>query len=558
MASLSVNPRAIGARRNFFFMDSPARTALLGSVLAVATLAVYSPVHRHSFVHDDDYYYVVDNAHVHNGLDWKTVRWAFTAFDMVNWIPLTWLSHAVDYRLFGLNPAGHHDINAMLHALNAVLLFCVLKRATGFAGRSFMVAALFALHPINVEAVCWVAERKTMLSMVFFVLTLGAYRWYAHNPQICRYLLVAILYASAIMAKSQVIMLPLVLLLWDYWPLQRMFATSQGFVGGTKSVAPLPSRSFSWLVKEKVPLLVLAATDAAVTIKIQHAARIRYWRYPFSVGLENAVVAYVRYIGKALWPAWLAPYYPHPGNSLKMWQALGASALLLAITGLTLAARRVRYLAVGWLWFLVSLIPMIGIVQFGNQAMADRYAYEPFCGLFIMVCWSVTEWAERRHLASAVLPGLSVAVLVTLTTLTYRQVNYWGDDLALWSHALQVTSDNAFAEDRVGRDLKDRGKDAEAVQHFLRTLAINPANPDADLQVAFYEHQHGNLLVAIEHYKRVVNAAGSGTELRHRALINMGHAYADLGDTENARQCFKAANKLSGSVTHLDSSLYAQ
>ncbi|MGA2370690.1 MAG: tetratricopeptide repeat protein [Candidatus Korobacteraceae bacterium] len=521
------------------------KAALLGIALVAATVAVYWPVHTHSFVPDDDYFIIVDNMHIHQGLGLPTVKWAFTAMNMVNWVPVTWLSHAADYQIFGLNPAGHHDMNVVFHCLSAVLLFWMLQRATGFAGRSVMVAALFALHPMNVEAVAWVAERKTMLSMIFLVLALAAYRWYACRPGIGRYSVVALLYWLGLMAKSQVIMLPFLLLLWDYWPLQRMLPTGRGFVEGTNSFAPLPGRSFRFLVLEKIPLFVLALIDAAITLYVQHAGHPEQWPYPLRVRLDNAVVAYARYVGKALCPAWLAMRYPHPGNSLPLWQIIGAVALLLSITGFVLYARRFRYLTVGWLWFLISMIPMSGIVHFGDQAMADRYAYQPFCGLFLLICWGVAEWAELRHVPAMVLASVSVIVLAVLGTLTYRQVQLWGDDLALWSHALQVTSNNVFAEDRVGEDLQDEGKRSEAMQHFRRAVAIDPSDIYGNLQLAFYEHQRGNLHGAIAYYEAVIRSPESAAPgWKRRALANLGHAYGTLGDVDRARQCFLEATKL--------------
>jgi tetratricopeptide (TPR) repeat protein len=492
----------------------------------------------------DDYFYVVDNLHVHHGLDWATVKWAFTALNMVNWIPLTWLSHAVNYQFFGADPAGHHVVNVVLHILAAVLLFWTLKRATGFLGRSFMVAALFALHPINVEPVVWVAELKTMLSMIFLVLALAAYRWYASKPGIARYCLVALLYSCGLMAKSQILMLPVLLLLWDYWPLQRMWGGGTTEVAGTNSLKPLPARDFVWLVMEKAPLFLLALLDAAVTAKVQGAGRPHNWVYMLPNHIANAVVAYARYIGKALWPQWLGLHYPYAGTHLAAWQIIGASVLLLAITGLVLPALHHRYLAVGWLWFVINLIPMSGLISFGDQAMADRYAYHSFCGLFIMICWGTAEFCQQRHVPVAVTAGVSVAVLAVLTLLTYRQVHYWSDDLTLWSHTLAVSPESAIAEDWVAGDLMARGRTPQALQHYRRAVSLSPTDWVANLQLAFYEHQHGDPQKAIDHYQQVVRASGSSNEVKRQAYINMAHLYSRLGDVEHARQCFEAAEQV--------------
>src|SRR5208337_3715114 len=494
---------------------------VLALLLIVATVALYFPVKRYSFITFDDRDYVTRNYQIQSGLDWDTVQWSFTTFYSSNWHPLTWLSHALDYQLFRLNAAGHHETNILFHALNAGLLFWVLWRATGYAGRSFMVAALFALHPINVESVAWISERKNVLSMFFFLLALGAYRWYAQwvpHPSHCRwdggkigrYLLVVFLYALGLMAKPQIITFPCVLLLWDYWPLQRMFAPA-GAPSGTAPGTAAPASSFSWLIVEKLPLFLLSAASAALTIKAQRASGALngvFATYSFPSRLENAIVSYVRYMGKALWPAHLAIFYPHVEGLLNPWQVAGASILLLAITALVIAGRHRRYLLVGWLWFLGTLVPMIGVVQVGTQAMADRYAYLPFIGLFIMGCWGVPDLLLSRRTAasegSANLAGhgylsiaglavVSFSILLALLLVTRRQLDYWADDLTLWSHAAQVTRGNWLSEDMVGEALRDKGEPEAAMQHFRAAVAIYPAAPFPYFHIGLYEQEHGNL-----------------------------------------------------------------
>ena len=331
----------------------------------------------------------MENPHIKDGLTGATVFWALTHGYSANWHPLTWMSHALDVQVFGMDPAPQHDENVFFHALNAVLLFLVLKRATGYTGRSLMVAALFALHPLNVESVAWIAERKTMLSTLFCILALGAYGWYARKPGFGRYVVMAGLFVLGLMSKPQIIMLPLVLLLWDYWPLQRMGANT---LSETATGESITGRSFWWLVKEKIPLFFICLVDAGLTMIAQHTTGAPQ---PFSLWLriENALVSYARYIGKASWPTNLAVYYPHPGKAIQFWQVALASLLLLAITWFSVKASRHRYLIVGWLWFLIMLVPMIGLVQVDVQGMADRYAYASFIGLFLMVCWGVADWA---------------------------------------------------------------------------------------------------------------------------------------------------------------------
>ena len=384
-----------------------------------------------------------------------TIPWALTSYYASNWHPLTWISHALDSSSSSTNPAGMHDENVVLHMINVVLLFWVLWKATGYAGRSLMVAALFALHPINVESVAWIAERKTMLSMLFFLLALGAYRWYACRPRVGRYIVVALLFVLGLMSKPQMITLPFVLLLWDYWPLRRLRLGTEQSASGPET--DIPTRSVYALVKEKIPLFVICLVDSYLTMKAQRVGHPQYWPYTFPVRLENAIVSYARYVQKMFWPSGLAPMYPHPGNSIKLWQVSLALVFLLAVTALVAVCWRRRYLTVGWLWFLGTMVPMVGLMQVGRQSMADRYAYVPLLGLFIMLCWGVADWAQARHLPAALLPAVSVTVLATLAVLTYRQVGYWANDLTIWSHTVQVTDRNWFAEIEPGRHAAEFG-----------------------------------------------------------------------------------------------------
>ena len=551
------------SRSSLHLSRNRTRTVLIAVLLAGVTVALYLPVIHHPFLNLDDNQYVTENPYVQDGLTWPTVTWAFTSYDALNWHPLTWLSHATDVQVFGLDPAGHHAVNLLLHALNVVVLFLVLRRATGYVGRSAMVAALFALHPINVESVAWIAERKNLLSMLFFLLALGSYRWYAVAPakaramRAGRYLLVAVCFALGLMAKPQVITLPFVLLLWDYWPLQRMA------LGGSASAMTdgYPPIRLSRLLLEKAPLFVLCAASALVTMQAQRAggAVASLVKYSLSVRLENALVAYMGYLGKAFWPSKLALMYPHPGNSLKLWQVWLALLSLLAITEFVVRFRRRRYLLVGWLWFLGTLVPMIGIVQVGHQAMADRYAYLPLIGLFIMVCWGVadavtapnpTDRAEQISLTqprpqSLVLYAAGGVVLIALGIATHRQVQYWSDNLVLWSHVSDAIGPNLISEERMGDELLKRGKPAEAMQHFARATAIKPSDPDSNFAIAVYEQKQGNLPEAIQHYE-VVAAHAANPQMRARALTYMSYAYRDLGDSERARASLEAAKSAAG------------
>ena len=423
MASVGLRPE-VGTQSstNFFFSDSRARTLLLAVLLVLIAAVLYAPVHNHPFFNLDDYLDVVDNTHIHHGVDWQTIRWSFVTTNMANWIPLSWLSHALDYQLFGANPAGHHDMNVFFHALDAALLFWVLKRATGYTGRSFMVAALFAVHPMNVEVVAWIAERRSVLCTLFFVLALGTYQWYARNPTDKRYSAVALLFLLGLLAKPQVITLPVFLLLWDYWPLQRMLPHAPS---SSPPFEVYPQQTFWQLVKEKLPLLYLCIVDAIFTVYAQASVRPGLMP-PLSARLKNAVFSYWLYIKKCFWPAGMAPELPHLGAWLTVWQVLGALAFLLAITALVLVARRYRYLPVGWFWFLGMMVPMIGILQAGRQGMADRFGYQPYIGLFILVCWGVSDWAAKRRISVAWLASASAIILLALAMVTHRQIGYWG------------------------------------------------------------------------------------------------------------------------------------
>jgi len=526
---------AIEPKSQDFFGSPEKLSRVLCLFLIAATLVIYNRVNQNSFVNFDDDRYITENAHVRAGLTWGTIRWAFSSLAQANWHPLTWLSHALDCQLFRLNPDGHHYVNLLLHAVNAMLLFLILQRATGFTWRSFAVAALFALHPINVESVAWASERKNVLSMLFFLLALGAYGWYVRKPELRRYLVLAALFALGLMAKPQVITFPLVLLLWDYWPLGRVGSTHEF----SNKVA---QRGFSSLVIEKLPLFALSAASAIITMKAQSAggAVRSEIEYPFAVRFGNALLAYARYLGKAVWPSHLAAMYPHPGESLQAWQAVAAALLLGFISAGVWAARRRRYLLVGWLWFLGTLVPMIGLVQVGGQSMADRYAYLPLIGLFVMIAWGVADWAQHKHLPTRWLGIPTVLVLLIFSLLTHRQLAYWHDSITLWSHALEVTSRNFVAEDSLGGALVNEGQYEQAIPHFRSAVEINAHDPLGHLNICAYEQQHENFMQAIEHCRMVLRFTRD-TGLQANAYTNLGGAYRKIGDPSHAKASYEAA-----------------
>ena len=515
------------------------RNLLLCLLLVAATAVPYLAVHSHPFSNYDDNLYYRDNLNIEDGLTADTIHWSFTTFYAANWHPLTWMSHALDYQIFGHGAAGPHDMNLALHLINVLLLFGVLRRATGSGWRSFMVAALFGMHPVNVESVAWIAERKTVLSMLFFLrrwARIGGTREAAKRK--LRYLVVAALFACGLMAKPQVITLPFVLLLWDYWPLRRFPDAS--------SSEPA-SRQFSYrLVEEKFPLFAIVLASAWITMKAQRASNafLSLTIYPLPVRLENVIVAYVRYVGKALWPSGLALMYPHPLTTFALWKVALALLFLVAVTWLVLRRDRPRYLPVGWLWFVGTMVPMIGLVQVGSQAMADRYAYLPFVGLFVMIVWGVADVCEQRHLPKLLPAAASAVVLLALMAATYIQVGYWRDNVTLWSHTLAVTRDNFVAEDDLAGALLDAGRPADADVHYRAAAAIRPNDALSHLNIGIYQHKQGNLQAAIEEYKQVL-AVTSQRDWRQTALTNMARAYRGLGDSGAAQKYFAEAAKLS-------------
>ncbi len=506
-------------------------------VLAVATVALYFPVHHHPYINYDDNDYVYLNPQVQSGLTLETVRWAFTTSTASNWHPLTWLTHAAIAEIFGPGPAAQHDANVLFHTLNAVILFWVLLTATGFAGRSFMVAALFALHPVNVESVAWVAELKTSLSMLFFLLALGAYGWYAREPRRSRMAIVAFLFACGLMAKPQIITFPFVLLLWDYWPLRRVSLPDDESTGASPQQKDLRA-----LITEKIALFILVIISALLTIHVQHNARSWFPRY---TRVGNAILSYSLYIKNAVWPSHLALLYPHPGLSIQWWKVIASALFLVGVTLFVGVQRKHRYLPVGWFWFLGTLVPMLGVVQVGVQAMADRYAYISFIGLFIMICWGIAEFTRRKQIPAAALTTVSVVVLACLAVVARRQINLWQVEENLWRYTIAHTSRNWVAESQLGAALAMHGNIAEAMPHFGAALAIDPNEGNSNLAMAMYDLQQGQFAQAIAHYKIAVAQTAMRLEARQDGYIGMAKAYRALGDREKYAECLAKAKSLS-------------
>ncbi len=519
------------------FADPRKRNKIVCLLLAVVTLALYNPVNRHPFVNYDDDRYVINNPHVRQGLTADTFTWALTATEQANWHPLTWMSHALDVSLFRLNPAGHHFTSILLHVANVILLFLLLMWATNRFGPSLFVAALFALHPINVESVAWVAERKNVLCTTFFFLTLWAYGWYARKPDWKRYLAVAALFAAGLASKPMVITLPFVLLLLDYWPLARVRGAHEE---GDKT----PTLSWSRLVIEKLPLLALSAGSAVITMKAQQAGGAIRTADEVSLGarIATAIWAYAMYLWKMIWPARLAPLYPHPGGSLPAWQVVIAAAVLLAISAMVWRLRSRRYLPVGWLWFLGTLVPVIGLVSVGEAAMADRYAYIPLIGIFVMIAFGVTDWAESKQLGFW--PAIPAAlILATLAFTTHRQIDYWQSSVDLWSHTLAVTKNNFVAENNLGGALILEDREEEAHPHFEAAARINPKDPMSRNNLGIYFQKHNQMREAVAQYEAAVHLTNDPNFLA-QTYANLGAAQRSLSEDGPARESFEQSLRL--------------
>jgi protein O-mannosyl-transferase len=520
------------------FASPDKRNFIVCLLLVVFTLALYNPVNRHPFVNYDDDRYVTENPHIRQGLTADTFTWALTSTEQANWHPLTWMSHALDCSLFRLNPAGHHFTSVILHTINVVLLFLLLMWATGRLGPSVCVAALFAFHPINVESVAWVAERKNVLCTMFFFLALWAYGWYARKPGWKRYLVVAVLFAAGLSSKPMVITFPFVLLLLDYWPLQRVRESQPD----TDRAVP----SFSWprLALEKLPLLALSAASALITMQAQQSGgAVRSTeQFSFGVRLANAICAYAMYLWKMVWPARLAPLYPHPGDSLAAWQVTVAALLLIAVTALAIKFRARRYLLVGWLWFLGTLVPVIGLVQVGDAAMADRYAYIPLIGIFVMIAFGVFDLAESKQLGFW--PAIPAAlILVVLSFATHRQIGFWQSNRELWSHTLDVTRNNFIAEDNLGGALILEGNEEDAHVHFEAASHINPRDPMSHSNLGTYYQTHNQMREAVTQYQAAIQLT-SDPGLLAQTYANLGAAQRSLGQDDDAHQSFQQALRL--------------
>jgi Flp pilus assembly protein TadD len=537
--SLKTNPISENTLDSSTTIDSRSLflTVLVCLVLVLATFAVYWQVTGHDFVLLDDNLYVYENPHVQNGLTLDSIIWAFTTTHAGFKIPLTWLSLMLDFELYGLNAGGYHLTNLLLHIANVLLVFFILRFMTGALWRSAFVAALFALHPLHVESVAWVTERKDVLSTLFWLLTMWAYLGYVERPGMRRYLLIIVSFTLGLMAKPMLVTLPFILLLLDYWPLGRFHTSEQSHSHHATTPKAIhlrqPRSTVFRLVWEKLPLFALAAVVSAVTFLAQKSeGAVKSFRvFPIGVRFANALVSYINYIKKMIWPHPLAVYYPHPGNSLPVWKAAGAGVLLLCISILVLrAARRYPYLVVGWLWYIGTLVPVIGFVQAGSQAMADRFTYVPLIGLYIIIAWGVPEILSRLPHRNLYLATLSTTLFLFLMALTWKQLQYWKNSISLLEHTLEVTSNNWLCHNNLGVALDREGRTDEAINHYLDALRIKPEYAKAHNNLGVALDREGRTDEAINHYREAVRIKPEYAE----AHYNLGKALAREGRTDEA------------------------
>ena len=503
--------------------------------LSLLVLAVYWQVGGHAFLNLDDPYYVSENPVVQRGLTWEGIAWAFGGFHLANWHPLTWLSHMADVQVLGVSAGRHLAVNVVLHLLNTLLLFLLLRGATGRTWRSAAVAALFAVHPLHVESVAWVSERKDVLSTLFWLLATAAYLRYARRPGLLRYLPVAALLALGLLAKPMLVTLPFTLLLLDWWPLGRLGAEAEqpGFAPAS------PSR----LVLEKVPLLLLAAASSVVTYLAQASGGAVFQGLVVAPGqrLANAVVSYAGYLAKAVWPARLAALYPHPaiaGGGVPAWQVAAAALLLAAVSLLAFTLRRSRpYLLWGWCWYLGTLVPVIGLVQVGAQAMADRYTYVPLIGILVAAVWGVADLLEERRAVSWAAAVLGGAAVLACAWASSRQVAHWRDSISLHRHAVEVTDRNWLALRALGDAYTGAGRYPEAIAAHRQAIEILPGLAEAWHGLGVAYGQLGRHREAIGYFAEALRLNPAYAA----AWNNLGSAHRNLGEYPEAVQCYRRA-----------------
>ena len=510
---------------------SPSRQKLIVYlVLTIVTLAAFWQVTQYGFINFDDGAYVTKNSHVQSGITLDGFRWAFSTATNRLWNPLIWLSLMFDNQLFGLNAGGYHLTNLILHIMSTLLLFWLLNRMTGAIWKSAFVAALFALHPLHVESVAWIAERKDVLSAFFWMLTLCLYVYYTEKPTIRRYLLVLFSFVCGLMSKPMVVTLPVIMILLDYWPLGR-FQSNKGSL-------------LLWQLREKTPLFVLSAFLAIGTVYTMYSPTIKY--FPLCSRFANAPVSFITYLGKTFFPHDMAVFYPF-SNQLPVWQVMGSVLLIFVISVTAIAMmKHMPYFFVGWLWYAITLMPVIGIIQNGYYAMADRYTYLPSVGIFIMLSFGIPFLFPRKDILKKVLFPAAIAILFVLVILTWQQCSYWKNSITLFSHALQITKDNYLAHNNLGLALFDEGKIEEAINHYNKIIRITPTFAVAYNNRGTAYGALGQYQLAIEDFNKAIRLSPNYTD----AYSNRANAYIYLGQHQRAMEDFNEAIRLNPNDTN--------
>jgi Flp pilus assembly protein TadD len=511
--------------------------------LVALTAVVYASVRSHGWVGLDDIGYIRDNPHVAAGLTADGIRWAFTTGYAANWHPVTWLSHMLDVQIFGVWPGAHHVVNLVLHITNTLLLFALLLRLTAARGASAFVAALFALHPLHVESVAWLAERKDVLSTLFWLLTTLLYAAWVDRRTWLRYAGVLAMFALGLLAKPMLVTLPVTLLLIDWWPLERLRRAS------------VEGRRATWrsLVIEKIPLFALAAASSVVTVIVQRAggAVSGFDVLPLAVRLTNALLSYWRYAWKTIWPMDLVAFYPYARTQPVVWGVAAATALA-AVTWIAWRVRTRRpYVITGWLWYLVTLLPVAGFLQVGTQSLADRYTYVPLIGLFVIVAWTVRDLVARMPAMRVVAGATAAALVVACVALTRAQAATWHDERSLWEHALAVMPDNYRAHNALGVLAGNAGQTAEALAHLRQVVAAEPSYPEGQHNLGLALASSGDLDQAIAHYRQALRLKPSYAEAHN----NLGLALARLGRSDEAVAEYREALRVNPSLAEAHTNL---
>jgi tetratricopeptide (TPR) repeat protein len=515
--------------------------------LIVTTFSVYSQVLDHEFINFDDDKYVTENSIVQVGLTNENIIRIFTEPIFGMWIPITTLSYIIDYEVYGLNAKGYLLTNLLFHIANSLLLFLVLFRITGAIWKSAFVAAMFAFHPLNVESVAWISERKNVLSTLFWLLTMWTYINYAESPNVKRYGIVVLFFTLGLMSKAMLVTLPFVLLLLDYWPLKRLKLRQEKCSEEVLENNTAKSSEIFRLVQEKIPLFLITMVSSILTVVSQH--RTFGVQFSESISMEtrlnNAMVSYLEYLRKMIWPENLSMFYPHPGNTLSTWQGILCGMAFVSITIFSIRLiRKVPYFAVGWFWYVGTLIPVIGVVQVGGQAMADRYAYIPLIGVFILLSWGVPELISKWRFKGNVLSISAAIIIPILLVTTWGQVNHWKDSITLFKHTIEVTDKKypnlAIIHNNLGIALFAGGKNEEAISHYMKAINLKSNHTLAHYNLGIALFADGKAEKAISHYNMAIKLNPDFTN----AHYNLGIVLVQKGEMKKAVHHFRETLKL--------------